>query len=131
MRRMDAFPDKALVSRGSCQVCHRPVRAPRAWFCSRCEKMRKRLELRKKDGKPIASADDRLRAMQESWDHDENAFLCHYTKIRLAETERWPHNAYPVFDHRTPGDARSLVVTSHLVNTMKAHLDESRFRMFV
>ena len=93
--------------------------------------MRNRAELRKEKGKLIATAAGRLAAMRKSWSSAQGSFLCHYTGIRLTETEPWPHPAYPVFDHSISRDPSSLVLTAHRINSMKADLDELDFKALV
>ena len=68
--------------------------------------------------------------MQKSW-HD-GAFHCFYTGIALIEdSHRWRDHRYLSFEHRTPGDETSIVITCALVNRMKTDLTEEQFKAIV
>jgi hypothetical protein len=72
----------------------------------------------------------RLRALQRSW--RDGAFHCFYTGIVLVEDgRRWRDHRYLTFEHRTPGDESSVVVTCALVNRMKTDLTEEQFKAMV
>jgi hypothetical protein len=72
----------------------------------------------------------RLRALQESW--RDGAFHCFYTDIALVDDSGQARDhRYLVFDHRTPGDEASVVVTCALVNRMKTDLTEEQFKVMV
>jgi hypothetical protein len=70
----------------------------------------------------------RLRAMQESW--RDGAFHCFYTDVELVDDD-WRDHRYVSWEHRTPGDESSVVVTSALVNRMKTDLSEKEFQRLV
>ena len=68
--------------------------------------------------------------MQESW--RDGAFHCSYTGVPLVhDGSRSRDHRYLVFDHGTPGDEASVVVTCALVNRMKTDLTEEQFRAVV
>jgi hypothetical protein len=68
--------------------------------------------------------------MQNSW--RDGAFHCFYTDIALIEdARRWRHHRYLTFEHLTPGDEKSVVVTCYLVNRMKTDLTNEQFRNMV
>jgi hypothetical protein len=72
----------------------------------------------------------RLQALRQSW--RDGAFHCYYTGISLiASGDRWPDHRYLAFEHRTPGDEASVVVTCALVNRMKTDLTEAQFKAMV
>jgi hypothetical protein len=68
--------------------------------------------------------------MRDSW--RDGAFHCFYTGIELEiRGERWRDHRYLAFEHRTPGDEASVVVTCSLVNRTKTDLTEDEFRAMV
>lgn len=53
-------------------------------------------------------------------------WVCYYTRMALDVTD--PHSPwYCVFDHWIPNDNRKIVITSALINEMKADLSEKEF----
>ena len=116
---------------GGCTVCGAP-KHPQAYACARCKKILDRVETRRDASGALRrfDRDARLRAMRESW-HD-GAFHCFYTGVALIdEGQRWRDHRYLAFEHRTPGDESSVVVTCSLVNRMKTDLTEQQFRAMV
>lgn len=116
---------------GGCTVCHGP-KHPQAYACARCKKILDRVETRRDASGALrhVDRDARLRAMRESW-HD-GAFHCFYTGVALIDDgQRWRDHRYLAFEHRTPGDESSVVVTCSLVNRMKTDLTEQQFRTMV
>jgi hypothetical protein len=110
-----------------CVVCS-AEKHPQADTCPRCKHILGRVETRRNSSGALRHIDRqaRLRALQESW-HD-SAFHCFYTDITLVDDgERSHDHRYLVFDHRTPGDEASIVVTCALVNRMKTDLTEEQF----
>ena len=68
--------------------------------------------------------------MRDSW--RDGAFHCFYTGVALIDDgTRWRDHRYLAFEHRTPGDEASVVVTCSLVNRMKTDLTEEQFRAMV
>jgi len=68
--------------------------------------------------------------MRDSW--RDGAFHCFYTGIALIEDgRRWRDNRYLSFEHLTPDDEKSVVVTCYLVNRMKTDLTNEQFRAMV
>jgi hypothetical protein len=114
-----------------CVVCGAEKHS-RAYACPRCRRILDRVETRH-DGSGALRRSDRearLRALQDSW-HD-GAFHCFYTGVTLAdEACRSRDHRYLVFEHRTPGDEASVVVTCALVNCMKTDLTEEQFKAMV
>ena len=123
--------DEPEVSENGCVVCG-VEKHPQAYACKRCKRILDRLETRR-DGSGAYRRFDRearLRAMQDSW-HD-GAFRCFYTGIALVEDgNRWRDHRYLSFEHLTPGDEKSVVVTCYLVNRMKTDLTGEQFRAMV
>src|SRR5690349_22635728 len=74
--------------------------------------------------------DARRRALQQAW--QAGAFRCHYTGVRLVvDPQRSRDRRYLEFEHQTPGDESSVVVTCALVNRMKTDLTDAQFRTLV
>jgi hypothetical protein len=72
----------------------------------------------------------RLRAMRSSW--RDGAVHCLYMDIELeTRGELWRDHRYLAFEHQTPGDEASVVVTCSLVNRMKTDLTHDQFRAMV
>lgn len=116
------------VSGDSCIVCGAP-KHPRAYACARCKKILDRVETRRDDSGALRRVDRaaRLQALRDSW-HD-GAFHCSYTGIELeTRGEKWRDHRYLAFEHRTPGDETSVVVSCSLVNRMKTDLTGAQFR---
>ena len=68
--------------------------------------------------------------MRESW--RDGAFHCFYTGVELeTHGDRWRDHRYLAFEHQTPSDEASVVVTCSLVNRMKTDLTDDQFRTLV
>ncbi len=68
--------------------------------------------------------------MHDSW--RDGAFHCFYTDIALIDDgARWRDHRYLSFEHLTPSDEKSVVVTCYLVNRMKTDLTDEQFRSMV
>ena len=68
----------------------------------------------------------RTRALEEAWDPVDRCFRCHYTGARVDDVDQrgpWGLN----FEHATPRDNGSIVVSCYWVNLMKRNLSESEF----
>lgn len=103
-----------------------------AYACTRCKRILDRLETRRDASGAYRRFDReaRLRALQDSW--RDGAFHCFYTGIALIEAgRRWRDHRYLSFEHQTPGDEASVVVTCALVNRMKTDLTEEQFKAMV
>jgi hypothetical protein len=119
------------VSEDGCVVCG-AERHPLAYACKRCKRILDRVETRRDNSGAYRRFDRkaRLRAMQDSW--RDGAFHCFYTGIALIEDgRRWRDHRYLSFEHLTPGDEKSVVVTCYLVNRMKTDLTNEQFRNMV
>ena len=119
------------MSQDGCAVCG-AEKQPHAYACARCRRILDRFETRRDASGSYRRFDRaaRLRALQHSW-HD-GAFHCFYTGIALVEDDRrWRDHRYLSFDHRTPGDEASVVVTCALVNRMKTDLSEEQFKAMI
>lgn len=114
-----------------CAVCG-AERRPLAYACTRCKRILDRVETRR-DASGVPHQVDRaarLRALQASW--RDGSFRCFYTGVALIDDgQRWRDHRYLVFEHRTPGDEASVVVTCALVNRMKTDLTEEQFKRMV
>ena len=114
-----------------CVVCREPKHS-QAYACARCKAILDRVETRK-DSEGVGRRVDRqarLQALRESW--RDGAFHCFYTGVRLIDDRaRWRDHRYVSFEHRTPGDESSVVVTSNLINRMKTDLSEPEFKLLV
>ena len=105
---------------------------PRAYACKRCKHILDRLETRRDSSGNYRrfDRDARLRAMQDSW--RDGAFHCFYTDIALIDDgHRWRDHRYLSFEHLTPGEEKSVVVTCNLVNRMKTDLTDKQFRAMI
>ncbi len=123
--------DQPEVSEVRCVVCG-AAKHPQAYACTRCKRILDRIETRRDASGAYRRFDReaRLRALRDSW-HD-GAFHCFYTGIVLVEEgRRWRDHRYLSFEHRTPGDEASVVVTCALVNRMKTDLTEDQFKAMV
>jgi hypothetical protein len=123
--------DQPDVTENECLVCG-AGKHPRAYACKRCKRILDRLETRRDSSGAYRRFDReaRLRAMQDSWHH--GAFHCYYTGIALIDDgPRWRDHRYLSFEHLTPGDEKSVVVTCNLVNRMKTDLTDKQFRAMV
>lgn len=105
-----------------CRVCGKPIH-PQAYCCPRCKKLIDRVDPRGK-----ANKEARISALKEVW--DGQAFRCHYTDVRLVESDS-KSPLYISFDHRIPRDERDVVVTSQVLNDMKSDLSEDEFKAMV
>jgi len=115
----------------TCAVCG-AERHARASVCSRCKRIVDRIETRRdaSGGSRRVDKAARLRALQNSW--RDGSYHCFYTGIALIDDgQRWRDHRYLVFEHRTPGDEASVVVTCALVNRMKTDLTEQQFKSMV
>jgi hypothetical protein len=115
-----------------CIVCGTVTHHPAAYACKRCKKILERADSRRDETGAVRRFDrpTRIRALQEAW--RDGAFHCHYTGVRLVEDpKRWRDHRYLSFEHQTPGDESSVVVTCSLVNRMKTDLSDAQFRAMV
>jgi hypothetical protein len=130
--RADAVAESAVPAAvaDGCVICGAD-KHPQAYACARCKRILDRLETRKNAG--VARKYDRearIRAMQQAW--RDGAFRCHYTGVVLIDDPaRWRDHRYFAFEHQTPGDETSVVVTCALVNRMKTDLTDIEFRVMV
>jgi hypothetical protein len=67
--------------------------------------------------------------MRASWCEKEGLFRCHYSGARLVE--RYPHPAYPTFDHTTARDGRKVTFVAALINDMKSVMTDEDFKLLV
>jgi hypothetical protein len=119
------------VSEAVCVVCSAD-KHPLAYACARCKRILDRIETRLDAyGSPRrVDKDARLSALGMSW-HD-GAFHCAYTGVELiTDSSRWRDHRYLVFDHATPGDESSVIVTCSLINRMKTDLTDQQFRKVI
>jgi hypothetical protein len=115
----------------ACAVCGAEKHV-QAYTCTRCKRILDRIETRRdaSGGSRRVDRAARLRALQNAW--REGRFHCFYTGIALIDDgQRWRDHRYLVFEHRTPGDEASVVVTCALVNRMKTDLTEDQFKDMV
>lgn len=120
-----------MTSADGCVVCG-SEKHPLAYACKRCKKVLDRVETRSDaDGRlHRVDREARLRALCASW--RDGAFHCHYTGITLViDSARWRDQRYLAFEHQTPGDEASVVVTCSLINRMKTDLNDAEFRLLV
>ena len=102
---------------GKCCVCCKPC-APLSPYCPDCSKLAVRMRARRFSRKTIKAIWADVRKKKGCY--------CHYTGIKLDTINRrspW----YCVFDHYLPRDSHKIVLTSALVNTMKADQTEKEF----
>lgn len=114
-----------------CAVCG-AERHSQAYACTRCKRILDRIETRRDASGAPRRVDKaaRLRALQDAW--RDGRFRCFYTGVALIENGQCCRDhRYLVFEHRIPGDEGSVVVTSALVNRMKADLTEEQFKSMV
>jgi hypothetical protein len=119
------------MHRDGCAVCGAEKHL-KASTCPRCKHILDRVETRRDPSGAIRHVDRqaRLRALQESW--RDGTFRCFYTDVALVDDSgRARDHRYLVFDHRTPGDEGSVVVTCALVNRLKTDLTEEQFKVMV
>jgi hypothetical protein len=119
------------VSGNVCDICG-GEKHPQGDACYRCKSILRRVETRLDvSGAPRhVDHEARRQALKNSW-HD-GAFHCYYTGVALVQdSSRWRDHRYLVFEHRTPGDESSVVVTSALINRMKTDLTEEQFKAMV
>lgn len=119
------------MSADACVVCGAEKHA-QAYACTRCKRIIDRVETRRDasgDSRKVDKA-ARLRALQDAW--RDGSFRCFYTGMALIDDgQRWREHRYLVFEHRTPGDEASVVVTCALVNRMKTDLTEDQFKNLI
>jgi hypothetical protein len=114
-------PDPALqlVNVTACDICGMPP-LPHSLNCARCRKVLQ----------GHGTFPPRRAALIDSYDKELDAFICYYTKIPLELTGRYgPWHLS--FDHRTPGEEGSQVVSALWVNRMKTYLTELQFRAVI
>lgn len=119
------------MSADACVVCGAEKHA-QAYACTRCKRIIDRVETRRDSSGDSRKVDKaaRLRALQDAW--RDGSFRCFYTGIALIDDgQRWREHRYLVFEHRTPGDEASVVVTCALVNRMKTDLTEDQFKNLI
>jgi hypothetical protein len=88
-----------------------------SYYCSRCRRFVSMHPTRQSHY---------INALKEAWSAKEDGFLCHYTGARVDDDD--PESPwYLSFDHRVPGDVRTLVVAAWWVNAMKHALSEEGF----
>jgi hypothetical protein len=110
--KLSAVPD-------FCVVCGSDKHS-RACACARCKRILDRVEMRRDAAGALRrfDRDARLGALRQSG--RDGAFRCYYTGISLITGgDRWRDHRYLTFEHRTPGDETSVVVTCALVNRMR------------
>jgi len=68
----------------------------------------------------------RKKALQQAWNKERQCFVCYYTGAMLEMVDR--HSPwYRCFDHRTPGNAKDLVLTTRAINALKSGLTDKEF----
>jgi hypothetical protein len=123
--------ENGVVATDTCVVCG-AERHPQAYACTRCKRILDRIETRRDASGGARRVDRaaRLRALQGAW--RDGSFRCFYTGIALIDDgKHWRDHRYLVFEHRTPGDEASVVVTCALVNRMKTDLTEDQFKNII
>ncbi len=98
-----------------CAICGRP---PRKWskFCPRCRRF---VRMHRH------AYHHNVKAMKEAYSEDEDAFICHYTGVKLDDESRSPW--FLSFDHAVPGDEGTIVVAAYWINQMKNALNGEEF----
>jgi len=101
-----------------CNFCTRqPVFDIRSKYCLTCLQQLHRLKKRRIPREAIKALRDYVR---------KHGWVCYYTGMDLDMINQ--HSPwYCVFDHWIPRDDRKIVITSALINTMKADLSEKEF----
>jgi hypothetical protein len=126
-----AEPEAVFAASGGCVICEAEKHAL-AYACVRCKRILDRIETRRDADGRLRRFDReaRVRAMREAW--SDGAFHCSYTGIELVDDPaRWRDHRYLAFEHQTPGDESSVVLTCALVNRMKTDLTHAEFRTLV
>lgn len=111
-----------------CAICFEP-RHQLATLCTRCKRLRDRLDTRARSRGFKTDKAARQRALAAAWDPAAKAFRCYYGGVVLNHDPASPWHV--TFDHRTPGDESDIVVCSALINDMKSDLTEEEFRSVV
>lgn len=114
--------DERAIRRNTCQVCNAEIHIL-AKLCKRCKRLVDRVDPRRNPDRA-----DRTRALRRAW--DGTGFRCHYSGVRLEETNRGDPR-YLTFDHRTPRDEHDVVVAAGCLNDMKSDMSEEEFRAVV
>ena len=106
---------------GKCRICGRKVYSDHSCFCLRCFKFSRRMNQR----------GIHALAVKAIWEYVRKyGFVCYYTGTALVmDNPQSPY--YFVFDHRIPGDDRTVVLTFTLLNEMKSDMTDKEFRYFV
>jgi len=105
-----------------CEICGNPIHQY-AYCCKRCKKLIDRVDRRRKPDKKA-----RMQSLKRAWDGE--GFRCYYSGIRLIEDD--PKNPrYLTFDHRTPRQESTVVVTAALLNDMKTDMTEDEFKAMI
>jgi len=99
-----------------CVVCGHPAWG-RKWFCKRCHKFACKTRAKKA----------RRLALTAAWSKEADAFLCHYTGVKLEEYDT-SSPFYLTFDHPIPGDNTKLLVCARFINELKQDMTEEQFR---
>src|SRR5665213_908062 len=97
-----------------CWVCGDPVHRYNAKFCLRCAKFGARMRTKRFPPATVKAIWEWIR---------QNGYVCYYTGM-LLELENRKSPRYLVFDHWIPGDPSKVVITSFVVNDMKADMTQ-------
>jgi hypothetical protein len=107
----------------TCWVCGEPSTGETtAYLCGTCKKVL---------GKDLTAVQKAARVKHMRWQwarHGE--FRCQYTGVRLELNDR-QHVRYREWDHASPGNEQSVVLSTALVNRMKCYLDAEEFPVMV
>ena len=102
---------------GRCCICAHKVFSSHSIYCRRCYLFSRRMNQRGLHADAVKSIWKYVR---------KHGYVCYYTGIKLDMTDPtspW----YYVFDHRIPGDDRTVVLTFALLNEMKSDQTDKEF----
>lgn len=122
--------DKYWSPSDMCKGCGRQS-VSGSYLCDICRRLMRRIDTRKDaDGRSrISDKEARLSALRSQWDGESECFRCYFTGIPLTGTHG--STDHPTWEHRVPGDEKSVVLVADLVNRMKADMTEDEFRRLV
>ena len=108
-----------------CIICNAMLRHSLAKYCRRCGNIMGRFETH---GKADVAA--RVKALQNSWDKENEYFRCHYSGIRLVD-DNYKDPRYVTFDYLTPLKGGELVITASIISDMKSDMSADEFKTII
>lgn len=116
-------PAYPMARSGTCGICGKRLANKLFTYCPRCAKIVYRLR-HESQHLPPDTIEDTINYIRK------NGFTCYYTGMALNMTD--PTSPWYCFlNHWRPGDLGKIVITSALLNVMKADLTEDEFWYYI